>query len=136
MKLWIDCEFNEYRGDLISLALVDEDGKEFYQSVGCFDPKPWVAKNVMPIINIEPVTIDLLQVRLEKFLAKYDSVHIISDFPTDVAYFCNALLTGPGTRLDTPPLTMEVVRVDGKSDLPHNALADAHGLRKAMIASK
>ena len=30
MKLWIDTEFNEYKGALISLALVAEDGREWY----------------------------------------------------------------------------------------------------------
>ena len=30
MKLWIDTEFNEYRGALISMALVAEDGREWY----------------------------------------------------------------------------------------------------------
>jgi hypothetical protein len=39
------------------------------------------------------------------------------------------LITGPGTRLDTPPLTMEVLRVDTVSTNPHNALADATALR-------
>ena len=29
MKLWIDTEFNEYRGALISLALVAEDGRDW-----------------------------------------------------------------------------------------------------------
>jgi hypothetical protein len=28
MKLWIDTEFNEFGGDLISMALVADDGQE------------------------------------------------------------------------------------------------------------
>jgi hypothetical protein len=38
MKLWIDTEFNEYRGELISLALVAEDGREWYGVRYCDAP--------------------------------------------------------------------------------------------------
>ncbi len=31
MNIWIDCEFNEFGGDLISMALVADDGQEFYE---------------------------------------------------------------------------------------------------------
>jgi hypothetical protein len=39
------------------------------------------------------------------------------------------LFIGPGTRLDTPPLTMQVLRVDTVSSNPHHALYDAWALR-------
>lgn len=31
MKLFIDCEFNEFGGDLLSMAIVSENGDEFYE---------------------------------------------------------------------------------------------------------
>ena len=51
MKFWIDTEFNEYLGDLISMALVSEDGHEWYEALPCANPGSWVAEHVMPIIN-------------------------------------------------------------------------------------
>lgn len=134
MKLFLDCEFNEFKGELISMALVSEDGREWYQSLGCEAPGSWVAQHVMPIIGLEPVSIVEFQVSLRLWLAQFDSIHVVADWPEDIAHFCNALITGPGYRLDTPPLTMEVIRIDAASDLPHNALADARGIRAAIMA--
>ena len=131
MKVWIDTEFNEFRGALISMALVDEDGREFYRSLGCQNPGAWVKQNVMPIIGIDPVTITELQRDMELWLMSYHSVHIIADWPEDIEHFCHALITGPGTRINTPPLTLEIDRtINAPSNLPHNALEDAHGNRK------
>lgn len=134
MRLFLDCEFNEFKGALISMALVDENGREWYEVVPCENPGPWVAENVIPILGRGPVPIGLMQASLSAFLALYDSVHIVADWPEDIAHFCNALITGPGYRLDTPPLTMEVLRVDASSELPHNALADARGIRSHILA--
>lgn len=134
MKLYLDCEFNEFKGALISMALVDENGREWYEVVPCEKPGPWVAEHVMPILGRGPVSIPLMQASLSAWLALYDSVHIVADWPEDIAHFCQALITGPGMRLNTPPLTMEVVRIDAESELPHNALADARGIRAALAA--
>lgn len=135
MRLWIDTEFNEFRGALISLALVDEDGREFYQVVPCERPGSWVAANVMPILGQPPVSMGYLQMVLQDWLAVYDSLHVVADWPEDIEHFCRALIVGPGLRINTPPLTMEVRRdLDGVSQLPHNALADAKANRLAHLA--
>lgn len=136
MNIYIDTEFNSYRGALISMALVDTDGRSFYVAVECNDPiDPWVAKNVMPVLWVgmdTPVTrsVEDLQGHLEWWLQDYDSVHLIADWPEDIEHFCRALITGPGERINTPPLTMEVRRdLDAVSEVPHNALADARAIR-------
>ena len=74
-----------------------------------------------------------MQCSLRLWLAQFDAVHIVADWPEDIAHFCKALITGPGYRLDTPPLTMEVLRIDAGSELPHNALADARGIRDMLV---
>ena len=129
MKIFIDGEWNSYGGELISLALVSEDGRTFYEVLGCDNPDPWVAENVMPKLGKPSITLQELQEHLELFLRQFDSVHVIADWPEDIMWFCKVLITGPGTRLNTPPLTMEVLRVDTVSTNPHNALADAAALR-------
>jgi hypothetical protein len=133
MKLFLDCEFNEFKGALISMALVSEAGHEWYEVLPCENPGPWVAQNVMPILGKPAVSVEDMQRSLWQWLAQFESVHIVADWPEDIAHFCNALITGPGRRLDTPPLTMEVVRIDADSELPHNALADAMGIRDALV---
>lgn len=136
MILFIDGEWNSYKGELISMALVSECGKEFYEVVGCENPDPWVAANVMPKLGKPWITFNSLQEQLELFLEPFDTVHIVADWPEDISWFCNVLITGPGTRLDTPPLTFEVLRVDTMSENPHNALADARGLRKWCLENQ
>lgn len=135
MRLFIDTEFNEYKGELISIALVDENGEEFYQSVGCENPGSWVAEHVMPIIGIPASSLNAVQYKLAKFLKDYSNIHIIADWPEDIQHFCNLLITGPGERINTPPLTMEVLRDldDVQSAIPHNALEDAKAIRLSYI---
>jgi hypothetical protein len=90
----------------------------------------------MPILGKSPINADrkiawqLFALSLHGFLKTYDSIHIVADWPEDIKHFCDALIIGPGIRIDTPPLTMEVRRdLDADSELPHNALADARAIR-------
>lgn len=54
MRLFLDTEFNEFLGPVISMALVPEVRSipPFYESSGCENPGPWVAEHVMPIIGM------------------------------------------------------------------------------------
>lgn len=136
MKLFIDCEFNGFGGDLISMALVDENGEHFYEVLPCPNPVPWVAENVIPYLMQEPLPdAFLMSSKLFSFLGKYDTIHVIADWPEDISYFCRALIIGPGQRINTPHITMEIVRIDPKNTIPslipHNALADAQALKNS-----
>lgn len=136
MRLWIDTEFNGYQGSLISIALVDEEGRVFYEACHFWQPvDPWVQANVIPVLNTTPIPKPEMQIKLEKFLQPYTTIHLIADWPEDLAYFCNLLITGPGKRIDTPRLTMEIRRdLDGAvSKIPHNALADAVSIREEHL---
>lgn len=137
MKLFIDCEWNDWRGDLISMALVDENEMYWYYSLGCENPSRWVAANVMPHLNVKPVSRPEMQNALYHFLSLYPSgVHVIADWPEDIQHFCALLMMKGGERIATPPLTMEIRRDIGsdKSKTPHNALADAFALRDEWLA--
>ena len=131
MKLYIDGEWNSYKGELISMALVSNEGHEWYQvlQVEC-ELDSWVLENVIPKLGKQPIPYREMQSSLEVFLSQFDSVHIIADWPEDIARFCDLLVTGAGERINTPPLTLEILRVDSVSVNPHNALADAIGLMK------
>lgn len=135
MDIYLDTEFNEFKGELISLALVAADGREFYEVVPCGNPGPWVAKHVMPVLGKFPIAYAAMQQQLQHWLLQFDRVHIVADWPEDIQHFCEALITGPGLRINTPPLTMEVRRDldSGRSAAPHNALADARAIRAAAL---
>lgn len=142
MRYFLDTEFNEFGGELISLALVRQDGRELYLATECPDPGEWVRTNVIPIlqcIGARPRRIapDKFGRAIARFLAKDAQPVIVADWPDDIAYFCKALITGPGLMVRTQDLlTLQIVRVDSyPTDLPgavqHNALWDARALEYA-----
>ena len=136
MKLFLDCEFTNFQGQLISMALVSDDDQEFYEVVNfsVVDCHEWVLDNVVPILVKEAITYNEFQSKLSKFLRQYDSIEVIADWPEDFWHFTQALLTGPGMMMDTPKLTMTMERrLDYKSFLPHNALEDAKAIKKAYL---
>jgi len=137
MKLWIDCEFNEFGGDLISMALVAEDGQEFYEVLNLENDEKygsWVFANVVPWLNKDPISKEAFQRKLRMFINQWDEVHIIADWPDDIRYFCAALITGPGRALSTPlNLTMQIDRElnTESSAILHNALEDARAIKRS-----
>ncbi|MES2488558.1 MAG: hypothetical protein V4607_02115 [Pseudomonadota bacterium] len=135
MNLFLDCEFNDFGGALISMALVDKHGHDWYRVLACQNPTPWVAANVMPVLGEAPVLPMHFKHSLQQYLHPYSAIHVIADWPEDIAHFCQALIVGPGKRIATPPLTMEVRRdLDSSaSAIPHNALADAHAIRNQYL---
>lgn len=142
MDIYIDGEWNGYGGELISMALLSRETtyphaiNYFYEVLPCSNPIEWVSLNVIPALDQNPITKEEFTEKLRVFLGQFDTVNIIADWPEDIAYFCNAIVTGPGQRIDTPPLSMEVHRIDTKSVLPHNAFWDAMAFMKYMESSK
>jgi len=139
VKLWIDTEFNEYKGALISLALVAEDGREWYGVRFCDDPGWWVAEHVMPHLKQEPQRDTDLRGSLDEFLAGFDSVHIVSDWTGDIAHFCSFLEYRPGERIGPDTMTFEVRRdlpdTATTSAAPHNALEDARAFARGAVGA-
>ncbi len=136
MRLYIDCEFNSYKGRLITMALVPAALQErpFYCGPRMNDPlDPWVEIHVMSVLGSAIILPQAeFQRRLEAYLMKFDSIEIVADWPEDLQHFCEQLITGPGERINTPPLTMRVERVEAPSEVPHNALSDAIGIRNML----
>jgi hypothetical protein len=134
MNIYIDCEWNSFDEDLISMALVSETGAEFYEVLECTEPHPWVLEHVIPVLNKDSISFKSFQDKLNKYLLQFDSINIIADWPEDIEKFCSVLITGPGERLHSPPLSMQILRIDSESELPHNALEDARGIRLAAMS--
>jgi hypothetical protein len=146
MLYFLDTEFNEFGGELISLALVNEGGdRELYVATDCAEPREWVKQNVLPIIhcpgahaNVIPP--DQFGLAIAFFLQNDELPTIVADWPDDVRYFCEALITGPGEMVSIPFLQFQIIRVDAyptnlRGAIQHNALWDARALRHVFKAA-
>jgi hypothetical protein len=145
MRYFLDTEFNGMGGDLISLALVCEDGRELYLAIQCRNPVPWVANNVIPIISCAGAlplmfvrTPEMIGMAIATFLERDPSPNIIADWPDDIAYLCKSIVVGPGKMVNIPSIKFELHRVDAyPTTLPgaiqHNALWDARALRHKVM---
>ena len=146
MRYFLDTEFNGFGGALLSVALVPEDGEEFYATLHSEGALlPWVEQNVVPFLDHVPVGLESPRlsrrdaaIALSHYLAIDPEPMIVADWPEDIAQFCNLLLTGPGEMVPVPPLTFRLVSLGGfgtaaNSAVPHNALHDARALREHML---
>lgn len=128
MKMWLDTEFDGFGGKLISIALARADGQCFYEVVDNQATQDWVCENVIPKLHKAPRPRKAIQEGLAYFLSEHSSrPEIIADWPDDLRYFCELLITGPGTRIPIPNLAMQLdLRLNSDaSEIPHNALHDA-----------
>jgi hypothetical protein len=147
MRYFLDTEYNGFGGQLLSLALVPEDGsEEFYVTLECDAPiDPWVERHVVPFLDMVPDA--LVSPRLARrsaaevlanWLAHDEAPDIVADWPEDLAQFAMLLVTGPGMMLTVPPLSLHFVPLHGfstaaNSKVPHNALHDARALRDHVM---
>jgi hypothetical protein len=129
VRIFIDCEFNSAFGQLISMALVAEDGREFYEVLPPpIRLDPWVEKNVMPILDKGPISWVEFWNRLFRFLDGFDNPTIVADHPADIFYLADALIVDRVGGCYKKPWTAQYRDVDYTSGLPHNALEDARAL--------
>lgn len=154
MRVFFDAEFIEDGRtiDLLSIGLVDEDGRELYATSAEADRSkacPWVQENVLPHLDVIPagprVSVMLNASRREiaeavrefvgpkpefwAYYADYDWVALCQlygrmvDLPAGWPKYCLDLKQ-VAVMLGDPPLAP-------KPDLEHHALADARWVRKA-----
>lgn len=145
MRLFLDTEFNGFGGELISMAIVAEDGREWYGVLPLPDKMhPWVREHVFPFLA-HPDGPKLpnryankheFQSSLAKFLAQFPDAEIIADWPSDFEHLCY-MMTYAGQQAGWRiPIncTMRLERVSGiESEIPHNALSDARALKQAYM---
>jgi hypothetical protein len=149
-RFFIDTEFNGFCGRLISMAIVSEDLKnEFYEVLqpntyivtNLGDSKgidPWVEKNVLPILNKEPISVSEFQAKLSKFLcdnSEMGEITIIADWPEDITHLTKMMITSPGRMIHSPNRINAIVdrTIQYKSLIEHNALEDARAIAKSYI---
>ena len=136
MKLWLDTEFNGWEGELVSMGITSQDGKEYYEVLECSNPVAWVKENVVPLLLKDSISRGLFTKKLEQYLSQWDRVEVIADWPRDLELFYSALLVGNGWMISVPKqFSTKLVRgLDTQSLLPHNAIEDARALKAAYLA--
>ena len=135
MRLFLDCEFNEFGGDLISMAIVSECDREFYEVVAIPEkPGSFVAEHVLPKLEKQPIGFEAFDLLLAEFFrdAADEGCEIVADWPADFEHL-NSAFSRAGRNLGWKlPLecTMRLVRGDDTiaPENPHNALSDARAL--------
>ena len=133
-RIYIDCEFNGWMGELLSFAMVADDGREFYSVL----PEPrvldkWCFENVLPVLGKPPVASHAdFRVAFIEFLRGFRNPTIIADWPADLYYFNKVLLGNDHEESILIPCRMELVACNCASAVPHNALEDARAIFRAL----
>jgi hypothetical protein len=159
VRYFLDTEYNGWRGALLSLALVPEDGgEEFYVTLDWTGSvQPWVEENVVPYLDTVPDTLLSPRLSLEDAARELSAwlvreqeaeifarrnglaqLEILADWPEDISQICSLLTIGPGLTVEVPPLSFRLVQLPGfstaaNSRVPHNALHDARALRDHVL---
>jgi hypothetical protein len=135
-RLFLDCEFNGFGGELISMALVADDGREWY----CVLPEvrvwdKWVYENVLPVLSKLKPTIyansrEEFRVSLFTWLEQFENPIVVADWYTDLVHFFEAFAGRDHTESRAFPCRVELVTgLDAYApELPHNALSDARAI--------
>ena len=142
----MDTEFNEFGGELISLALVRDDGESLYIVYPDLEQYgEWVSTNVIPIIWSIPSPLPGMAYKVSSteegarliagFIGGDPHPVIITDWPDDIRYFCEAIITGPGMMVGLDNIVFQMIRVNAyptvlKDAIQHNAWHDAMALRE------
>ena len=152
MRYFIDCEFNSFGGDILSLAIVPEHGTPLYLAL----PKeeislliatkkidPWVSEYVLPVMTAnglspEHVKRENWSDRLERLLQGDDDITFVADWPEDISHLMSVMMPSPGKMINIPSFKTEMHRVDAYYiNLPgavrHNALWDALSLKNLYL---
>ena len=147
MRYFLDTEFNGSGGELLSLALVPDDGDDLYLTLKTANaPVEWVERHVVPYLDSVPEQLSCPRLSredaaqaLERYLRHDDEPVIVADWPEDVAQFCNLMITGPGDMIDVRHVIFQLAPMSNfstaaNSKVPHNALYDARALRDHIVA--
>lgn len=146
MRYFLDTEYNGWRGALLSLALVPDDGEELYITLISDAPlDPWVERHVLPYLDTVPeshraprMSIKDAARTVAHYLAGDPEPLIVADWPEDIAQLNALLVTGPGQMVEVPSLQFRFIPLGGfstaaNSRVPHNALHDARALRDHIL---
>ncbi len=137
MRIFVDCEFNGFGGELVSMALVPEDEsiEPWYEVIdhrGAFFWDRWVYENVFPVFGKDPIGQEDFRSSFLKYINQFENPTICADWYTDLVHFFSLFAGENHTESVGYACTAELVLIDNyQSEIPHNALFDAMAIRDA-----
>lgn len=142
-KLFIDCEFDGFGGELISMALyTGNEYTSFYVEIFQNNIKDdWVKENVIPKLNRGvrggAVTKKHAAELLSDFLCDVSGeITIVADWHDDIKYFCDLINIAPGKSVPLPRkinFELDYNLSSKESKVPHNAFFDAMAIHDDYI---
>lgn len=145
IRYYLDTELTDLDGEIISLALVCEDGRSLYLVTHELpeSTSPWVLKNVVPFLYDCPEVPLILNPKhwgheISEFIyGRAAPPQIIADWPTDIVRLCEALRDGSGRTVHMDNQThftvvrhIKVYPTEVKGAVQHNAWWDAVALKR------
>ena len=133
-RIALDCEFNEFGGELRSIALVAENMQEvYYELLPTEEDKPWYAEHVAPLMSGKTTARFLAGEGVGEFISRFRKPVIIADWPCDFRHLCDLLVFGSGVKHESGDFTMAYMKLPAFSSaesslIPHHALHDARAL--------
>lgn len=134
--LFLDCEFDGFDGELISMAMVSSSGNEFYEVLHTKPTNKWVIDNVMPKLGQSSINDIEFSKRLHEFLKKHTGQIIVADSPADFKHLLTWLEWIEGDKYQYLNLEIKMQFTPSGAytpENPHNALSDAKALMKWYI---
>ncbi len=136
MRVYLDCEFNGFGGELITMAFVADDGCEWYRA--CQEPRvwnQWVYENVFPVLgDVEFIGRNAFSTDLHEFLKSCDGCEFIADHPADLKHLADWMDEISSRNNFVIPIECTMTLLRGSPaiapEVPHNALSDARALMK------
>ena len=142
MLYCLDCEFNGFGGELISLALSGEAGELYLArteaELNALDAHEWVAEHVLPFLSLADarprvLPLEMFGRAIQEFLSSDEAPIIIADWPEDLMHLMQCLIIGPGQMVRIPDLSLRLMQASAYPSeiidaVQHNALWDARAL--------
>jgi hypothetical protein len=145
MKFFIDCEFDGFKGELISFAMVPQiEGLSptIYAIFKDSAQDEWVAKNVIPVLHdcVTPFIYTDKKVvanRIAEIFSMFEHINIIADWPADIKHFCDLIEINGGEcpAMQNISFYLHWGITSKDSAVPHNALHDAKAIAKSYIVA-
>jgi hypothetical protein len=146
LRYFLDCEFNGFGGELISLALSGETGELYLArpdyELDALAAQDWVAEHVLPVMSLasarpDVIPLDTFGRAIQSFLADDPAPTIVADWPEDLMHLMQCLIISPGHMVRIPDLSLTLLHIsayptDMDEAVQHNALWDARALRHAV----
>lgn len=133
--IFVDCEFNGFGGELMSMALVHEGGECWYGVLPLPDKvDPWVMENVVPVFHAHPISMGEFRSSAIAWLRQFDNPTIVADWYTDLVHFFGLFAGDDHSQSVGYACKAELILIDSyASEIPHNALFDAKAIATALI---